>query len=260
MDRMRQVSYGAVALLLAVFGWYAFLQDTRVPLLGSIDLAIHEFGHLWTRPFPELFSAIMGSGTQVLLPLLLAGVFLLKERNLLGTAFCVGWAGTSFQDASVYVADAPYQNLQLIGGYHDWAFVLAETDRLHQAAGIAKGVWLVGLLLWVLAVGLIVIGLAGGDQAVRDGAVHRWLARVLAPVFGRRSSSSRAVTSQAGEADKPARPGVPGTGSGPPADSSSAAPPTERVPPPTAGADDYFITIRPDPNVDQPATDDREHS
>jgi len=40
----------------------------------------------------------------------------------------LAWAGTSAWDASVYIADAPYERLQLIGGDHDWAFLLGPTE------------------------------------------------------------------------------------------------------------------------------------
>jgi hypothetical protein len=137
--------------LLALFGFFAFVRGARVPILGWIDLAIHEFGHVATLFLPEVANAVMGNGMQTLVPLLLAGVFGVKERDLLGTTVCVGWAATTLQDASLYIADAPYQRLQLIGGYHDWAFVLAELGLLEAAAGIARTVWVLGLLLWIVA-------------------------------------------------------------------------------------------------------------
>lgn len=143
-------------VVLALFGWWAFVRGTRVPLLGWIDLAIHEFGHLWTMVFPDIVSAAMGSGTQVLVPLLLAGVFLLRERDVLGGALCLGWAATSLQDASVYIGDAPYQRLPLIGGYHDWDRVLGfHLDALDAADELARVVWTCGLLLLLAAAALL---------------------------------------------------------------------------------------------------------
>src|SRR3712207_2213091 len=101
--------YGAGAAAVALMGVFAFVRGTRVPLLGWIDLAIHEFGHVWTAPFPDVVTAAMGSGTQVCVPLLLAGAFLVRNRDLLGFGLCAAWAATSLQDASTYIADAPYQ-------------------------------------------------------------------------------------------------------------------------------------------------------
>ena len=104
--------------LLCLLGFQAFVRGVRVPLLGWIDLAIHEAGHLFFMPLPDLGTAAMGSGFQVFVPLFLAAAFWWREHDPLGTAVCLGWAGTSMQDASVYIADAPTQSLQLIGGLH----------------------------------------------------------------------------------------------------------------------------------------------
>ncbi len=141
--------WGGGGVLLVLFGWFAFVRDTRVPLLGWIDLAIHEFGHVATLFLPEVGTAMMGNGMQTLAPLLLAGAFGFRERNWLGVVVCLGWAATTLQDASVYIADAPYQRLQLIGGYHDWAFALGELGQIHRAEAIARVVWTLGLLAWI---------------------------------------------------------------------------------------------------------------
>ena len=64
------------------------------------------------------------------------------------------------QDASVYIADAPYRSLQLIGGTHDWWWLLSRWRHLEWANEIAGGVWLTGLLLGLIGLGVIVIPLA----------------------------------------------------------------------------------------------------
>jgi hypothetical protein len=169
--------YLAGLVLLAFFGLQAFVRGVRVPLLGWIDLAIHEAGHLFAIVLPDLLTAAAGSGFQVFVPLFLAGVFWFKERDALGTAVGLGWAGTSLQDASVYVADAPFQRLQLIGGEHDWAFVLGRLGRLDLADDLARAVWVGGLLVWLLAVGLCLAGprvrSPGAHTNLPSAAAHR---------------------------------------------------------------------------------------
>lgn len=170
--------------LLVLFGWNAFVRGVRVPLLGWIDLAIHEAGHVFAFPLPDIGMAVMGSGLQVAMPLLFAVVFWMRERDVLGTALTLGWAGTSFQDASVYIADAPYQRLQLIGGEHDWAWVLGPrgVDQLALADELARTAWLTGLLLWTAGLALCLAGPRLG-RAIHDG--HRdlrpWRLWALAP-------------------------------------------------------------------------------
>lgn len=152
--------YLAGLSVLALMGVNAFVRGVRVPLLGWIDLAIHEAGHVFAIPLPDIGMAAMGSGLQVMVPLLLAAVFWARERDVLGTSLCLGWAGTSFQDASLYIGDAPYQRLPLIGGEHDWAWVLGPRglDRLEAADELARAAWTTGLVLWAVALALCIAG------------------------------------------------------------------------------------------------------
>lgn len=102
-SRWRYVAGIGVCL---VFGCYAFVRETRVALLGLVDLGFHELGYLLTYPFPKLVTAAIGSITQVLVPVELALYFLMVPCDLLGGGVCLAWAATSAQDASVYIADA----------------------------------------------------------------------------------------------------------------------------------------------------------
>ena len=49
------------AIACLVLAWFPFVRDTRVPLLGLVDLGFHELGHLLTYPLPDLWTAAMGS-------------------------------------------------------------------------------------------------------------------------------------------------------------------------------------------------------
>jgi hypothetical protein len=158
---------GLIACL--VLGWFAFVRDTRVPLLGLVDLGFHELGHLVTYVFPDVVTASMGSISQVVVPVGIALYFVLVRVDLMAGGVCLAWAATSAQDASVYIADAPYQRLQLIGGEHDWAFVLGpqHLNMLHRAALIAGTVKGLGVLLLVAGVVACLVGLLRGVRATR---------------------------------------------------------------------------------------------
>jgi hypothetical protein len=130
-------------------GYFPFVQQRRVPLLGGVDLGFHELGHMLTYIFPDVVTAVMGSVFQVAVPLGLAVYFGWRRRDYLGAGLCLAWAGASAVDVSVYIADAPYQRLPLIGGEHDWAYLLspAAFGNLDGAAGIAGGVKMLGAVL-----------------------------------------------------------------------------------------------------------------
>ncbi len=142
---------GAVAC--ALLGLVAFAGDRRVPLLEWIDLALHEFGHVATYALPPLVTAMMGSIAQVAIPLAIAAHFAWR-RELVSSMLCLAWAGTSARDVAVYVADAPYERLELIGGIHDWAYALGPEGlgALDRAAALASAVHGAGLAMVVAAV------------------------------------------------------------------------------------------------------------
>jgi hypothetical protein len=145
-----------------VLGAIAFVRDETVPLLREVNLGIHELGHLITIFLPPVVTAAMGSIAQVAVPLLIGCYFMLHGERL-GAGLCLAWAGTSAAEAAVYIADAPHERLQLIGGEHDWARILgpAHCDCLEQAGTIAevvRGAGFVMVLLGVLACALGLIG------------------------------------------------------------------------------------------------------
>ena len=135
-----------------MLGVLGFTGDGRVPVLAWINLALHEFGHVATALLPDLVTAAMGSVTQVAIPLAIAGYFLWR-RELVSGMLCLAWAGTSAHDASVYIADAPYERLELIGGYHDWAFVFGPEglDAMERSGQVAAVVDAAGLALVAIA-------------------------------------------------------------------------------------------------------------
>jgi hypothetical protein len=150
----------ATGSLVLVLGWFAFVRGVRVPILGMVDLGVHEFGHLLFAWAPELVMVLMGNGTQTLLPLIVAICFAWFRRDWPAAGLCLAWCGTTLQDASVYIADAPYQRLTLLkeNSIHDWAYVLGAEQfyALDKAALIATCVKDVGLTFLVVGLGVCV--------------------------------------------------------------------------------------------------------
>jgi hypothetical protein len=147
-----------------VLGWFAFVRAEPVPVLHLVDLGVHELGHLLTYVFPDLVTAVAGSAFQVLVPVGLAVVFWLGVRDRMAAGLCLAWAGTSAQQVAVYVADAPYQRLPLIGGEHDWAFILGRLGLLDRAEGVATAVRGLGVVLVLAGMTACLWGLARANR------------------------------------------------------------------------------------------------
>jgi hypothetical protein len=161
-----------------VLAWLG-MQGGRVPILGLVDLGFHELGHLIAYvldaalPWPTVLTAAAGSVLQIAVPAGLAWYFLRRSDHT-GAAVCLAWAGTSANDVSRYIADAPYQQLPLIGGHHDWATILgpAHLDALHRAGDLAYGVRSLGWLLVVAAVGVALWPALSGETTAVPSRVR----------------------------------------------------------------------------------------
>lgn len=153
-ERGHGIAVAGAVLWCLLLGWIAFVQGRSVPLLSLVDLGFHELGHLLTYPFADRVTAVMGSVAQVGTPLGLAVYFGWIRNDRVGASVCLTWAATAARDVSVYIRDAPYQRLELIGGEHDWAFLLAA--ELHRAERLGRNVQAFGVLLLLAALGLAI--------------------------------------------------------------------------------------------------------
>ncbi len=159
------------ALGLLVFSWRWF----HLPLadlgweggwMHNIHLVFHEAGHaiFMLVGAPRTLVVFMGSGLQVLFPLLIAGAFYFKNRDAYGAAVCLWWAGHATLDVAPYIGDARALELPLLGGGtgreiegHDWEYLLGHWGALHRDTEIAGRVALAGRVTMVVA---LVWGLA----------------------------------------------------------------------------------------------------
>ena len=169
-------SYMRLAFV-ALLAWLAFGafhgEDGYVPLLGDIDLAIHEFGHMLFMPFgiPILGRTMVilgGSLTQVAFPLLFFGYFLKKRedgrrRDAFAAMVCLWWSGINLLDVSIYCADSRAGELMLLDGLtgkesdgHDWYNLLDGWGLLEQDTAIARWMRAIAFAVCVTSIVLAV--------------------------------------------------------------------------------------------------------
>ena len=165
IQRRLDIWKGVGALVLcAVYGWFGLVKNAETPILQFVDIAVHEVGHKLFSPFGELIMLIMGSGWQVLFPLLLGVVFAVWKRNLIAWGICWAWAANATSDAARYIYDAPRGELMLLGtsgGLGDWSRILGPEhyDKLYLADRLAAEVRVAGFITWFAAVGIVVFSL-----------------------------------------------------------------------------------------------------
>lgn len=125
--------------------------------LHNIDLAFHEFGHVFFAPFGQFMMILGGSLFQLLLPLALLFAFTFYQRENFGAAVMLWWCGQSFVDLAPYIRDAEYRSLPLVGGAgeesHDWGNLLTMLDAVDSAVALGNTSFVIGCAL--MAAGLL---------------------------------------------------------------------------------------------------------
>jgi hypothetical protein len=155
----------ALTAVLAVYGWALLRRPAEYTWLDSLDLAIHETGHLLFAFGGERLALLGGTLLQLLIPLALA-VALWRQGDRHGATVPLWWLGQSCWNVSVYIKDARAQALPLVGGgEHDWAILLGELGLLPRDQAIGGAVYLAGVLFYLAAV------VAGWRVLTRDGGI-----------------------------------------------------------------------------------------
>lgn len=143
-------------ILLAVYGLAIARHPDGGSLMDNVDLPIHETGHLVFGPFGEFIGFAGGTLFQLIMPAAFV-IYFLRRKDTHSASVALWWIAQNFWNISVYAADARAQELPLVGGgEHDWAYMLGELHWLPYDQRIARGIWMLGVVIYVAAT---VIGL-----------------------------------------------------------------------------------------------------
>jgi hypothetical protein len=123
----------------------AFIRHLRDPLYGSllfggITLGVHELGHVIFGFLGQFISILMGSGTQVLVPLVVIFIFF-RQEDYFGMAVGGAWLSFSLFNLATYIGDARLMELPLVGlgpdPMHDWHYLLTRLGLIDHDRGLA---------------------------------------------------------------------------------------------------------------------------
>ena len=165
----RAIGLGALLIL----SWKVFARGIAVEppgfFLGILDganLIFHEAGHIFLLPFGEFLHYLGGSLMQVAIPAFCAGYFWLHQQRA-SSAVTLFWAGESLTNVAIYVADARRMELPLIGGDHDWNYLLDRLNLLNQADSLGGFVFVLGVLTILFSLVLLITDLVRAWNQVR---------------------------------------------------------------------------------------------
>ena len=137
--------------------------------MDSVDLPIHETGHLVFAPFGEFLQFLGGTLFQLIMPSAFV-VYFARRRDPHAASVALWWVAQNFWNISVYIADARTENLPLVGGgEHDWAFLLTRLGWLKFDHVIARDAWFLGVLAYIVAIvgGLLVLPTNPRPRSIR---------------------------------------------------------------------------------------------
>lgn len=152
-DRVDSLQFwGRVALLagLAIWSWQLIGMDYRTGEMGASFihrpiLVFHEAGHIIFMPLGHWLMVLGGTLGQLIMPGILAGALLIKNRDPFGAAVGLWFFGVSVMDVAPYMFDALHPQLMLLSGTtgeaggHDWIYLF------NSLGWLGKSQWIGGL-------------------------------------------------------------------------------------------------------------------
>jgi len=139
--------------------WYmpaspGFAPPIHVFIIDNLNLIVHEAGHFFFRPLGTILYFMGGSIFQILFPFGI-GVFVFFKwhEHTVYPLFLTGW---NMCDVAVYISDAPFKMLHLIGKgtLHDWNFLMTKLHMMDDAVLLGAIVHWSGVLTGLSAIGV----------------------------------------------------------------------------------------------------------
>lgn len=148
-----RLARAALTVILAAYGWVCLRAPDEYRWLDSLDVAIHETGHLVFGWGGEQLMLLGGTLFQLLVPAAFV-VALWRQGDRHGATVPLWWIAQNCWNISVYVKDARAQELPLVGGgEHDWALLLGKWGWLERDQAIGGAVFILGVVLYLVAIG-----------------------------------------------------------------------------------------------------------
>jgi len=184
IDLGRRVSShgGVILLLLLPVAWTTLTRSfgwSDWSFIDYVNLPFHEAGHIFFSPFGSTLHILGGTLGELLVPALLCGYFIVKDRRPPGAAFCFWWFGENFIYIARYMADARDLDLPLVGGGdHDWNELFHRFGLLSEpsVARVSSLTHLLGVVLMLLGLAwLAVFALPRARRdSIRGSLTSRW--------------------------------------------------------------------------------------
>lgn len=162
VDAMRFWLRVAILAGLVLWAWALIGFDYRTGEMGASFihrplLVFHEAGHVIFMPLGEWMTIMGGTLGQLLMPMIMSGALLIRNRDPFGAAVGLWFFGVSLLDVAPYMYDALQPQLMLLSGTtgedggHDWIYLFTSMGLLPKAQLIGGLTHKAGALVVVLS-------------------------------------------------------------------------------------------------------------
>ena len=155
-----------VAILagLAIWSWQLIGMNYRSGEMGESFihrpiLVFHEAGHILFRPLGHWMMVLGGTLGQLLMPAIVGGALLIKNRDPFGASVGLWFFGVSVLDVAPYMFDALQPQLMLLSGAtgedggHDWIYLFSSLGLLAKSQLIGGLTHKLGALVVMVSLG-----------------------------------------------------------------------------------------------------------
>ncbi len=170
----RSTTKTIIAVVFTIYFLWCAYDPESAYFTHLINLPIHEAGHILFRILGEFMGIAGGSLLQILIPIIFFAYFVYHKKPF-SAAIVLFWVGNNFLDVYVYANDAQIMQLPLLsgltgaeGGFHDWNYLLGETNLLDKTYLIAKILRFTGTLITVAAAIGAFVYATQGEEIVSD--------------------------------------------------------------------------------------------
>jgi hypothetical protein len=146
---MKQFRLG-LTVALAVYGIAILASPEAWSFIDTINLPVHETGHILFAPFGDTMALLGGTVLQLLLPLTVAAYFTV-HRDEHAASIGIWWVGQNFVNVSIAMADAADATRPDFGGEHDWNMLFTGWGVLTHAVQYAQLARGFGFLVMLVA-------------------------------------------------------------------------------------------------------------
>ena len=148
-----------VTIITSAYFIYYALTYKDWHFIDTVNLIIHEAGHIIFLPFGTFMHILGGSLWQVLFPIIFV-LYFLKQRDYFSASLVLFWVGQNLLNVSVYASDSIVMQLPLLGGDtagHDWHNILTMLGMLKYTYVIGSSIYFAGIVAIASAVSLCLV-------------------------------------------------------------------------------------------------------